>query len=717
MSGNFFFDPHLPLKLPNSKFYFKILSSTKANTGHCSEINECFEDSNEEVRCGPFLLRESQWNAVQSSAVRLRQSNEASFDRCFSSFECSSDLVNAYTLLHFVQASNRDAHMQHKLYRKNLTCADIAFFNQFGHSQAASKIERQYSRVLQTHQCMARPLNDDFQARLIAHLNEAGHQAAQRPGQSGGVHQFTPHLNAHLSNQNQIGHLNLPDLPKIFQRPPADQANKNDLSVSIVPRRCFDCIRTANNYNSQNSEQCIHPQLKCGPYAINFEYFTQVNGNLVAKRILPKLYNTSAELDNQNHLLDTLDLLNKVSSVDNNKQFRKDSNQREELKDEEDKFEEDYKMDYNRKLSQLLDFDYSAAAPVAKAIYFERKPKRKNSKLLSRLVSQHRPPYGGGGLMKSRRNSKFSRELHETDQFKSVSMNEELSVQKLISTASYQNFVNCAANLQCAEQLVNLYVKQHLVDCNLDSTIDCDDFASLHWLGKKNCKQNTMLYSNLWKNFEYCSILADDVRREELAISDELAGNDKNYYELAHGNSEAAHVDVPIFQARPSLQPPNASAEPAPHSDLNQYYSGQVVDLSNDCLQCICEASSEGYNCSQILNAPSNFYFSAYKIAPPPQIVYLKTNNRMPKTTSLNTLSQMNSLKRNLIKLMRRNSDLESIVLDDKFRICEKGTGCGPFAITKQHFLESMINTFWYRGAAGDWVSFLSLLFQIMQME
>lgn len=226
---------------------------------------------------------------------------------------------------------------------------------------------------------------------------------------------------------------------------------------------------------------------------------------------MPKLYNASSELDNQNHLLDTLDLLNKVSNVDNNKQFRKDSNQKEELKDEEDKFDEDYKIDYNRKLSQLLDFDYSVA-PVAKAIYYERKPKRKNSKLLTRLVGQHRRdrPTRLSGLIKSRRNSKFSRELHESDQsrdqsFKSVSLNEELSVQKLISTASYQNFANCAAHLQCSEQLINLYVKQHLVDCNLDSTIDCDDFASLHWLGKKNCRrQNTMLYSNLWKNFEYC---------------------------------------------------------------------------------------------------------------------------------------------------------------------------------------------------------------------
>lgn len=201
-----------------------------------------------------FLLKESQWNAIQnavqagSSVIALRLSNATSFDQCFSSYECSSDLVNAYTLLHFTSPS-KDNLMRTKLFRKNLTCADVAFYNQFGHSQAANKIEHQYSRVLQTHQCMGRPLNDDFQVRLIGHLNEAANQPnrlhqptshfnqAYHPNQP--LNQFT-HLSqlSQFSNLNQIGHLNL---PKIFQRPSGDQAGKNDLSISIVPRRCFDC--------------------------------------------------------------------------------------------------------------------------------------------------------------------------------------------------------------------------------------------------------------------------------------------------------------------------------------------------------------------------------------------------------------------------------------------------------------------------------------------
>lgn len=644
-----------------------------------------------------FLLKESQWIAVQQSSIKnLRQSNISNFDQCYSNYECSSDLVNANTLMHFITSNDQ----LNKLTIKNLTCADIAFYNQFGHNQIKNKIEHKYLDVLMTHRCMNRTVND-FQIKLQNLLSQQNHlnQLNYLNQQNKNTTQFNFLTNpTQFSQLSQISHLNL---PKIFQK--TDQTKY--LNISIVPRRCFDCIRTANSYNSQNNEQaCLHPLQKCGAYAINFEYFTQVNGNLVTKHILAKLYNSTSEQENQNQILDTLDLLNKISNVDN-KQFRKESSdlKSDELKDDYD----DYKMDYNKKLSQLLDFDYVPI--IAKSIQFDKlqKPKRKNSKLLNRLIGNR-----SKNRIKSRRNSKFSRELQDQIIYKSISMNEELSVQKLISTASYQNFVNCVSNLKCSEQLINIYVKQHQADCNLDSTIDCDDFASLHWLGKKNCKQNTMLYSNLWKNFEYCSILADDVRKEtgkdvlkeELAVNDEMNDkNDKNYYEITH-NSEPSNSELPIFQVRPNLQPMvnvTISNEATFHPDLNQYYSSHVVDLSTDCLQCICEASSN-YNCSQVLNPPSNFYFSSYKIAPPPQIVYLKTNNRMPKITSLNTLSQMNSLKRNLIKLIR-NSDLEAN-LDDKFKLCDNDKqGCGPFSITKLHFLESMTNTFWYRGAAGDW--------------
>ena len=519
-----------------------------------------------------FLLRESQWKRVLDSPIKLRQSNITSFDECFTNYECASDLVNAYTLLKFL---SNDPNLS------RITCADVAIYNQFGvHGNETTTVQHdkidQYAAVLNTHQCMNKTLTN-FQTKLM------------------------------------INKLKLPEKQHL-------------MNVSIVPRRCLDCIRTANNYNSENSNRhCLDPvhkfpNQKCGSYGINFEYFLQVNGNQVTKLLLPEFYNQTSELENQHHLLDTVDLLNKLTNVDGNKQFRNEFDFKEE-------------DDYDKKLTQLLDLDY---VPVAKSIKEFRRPKRKNSKLLNRLVNR---------ATKSRRNSKFSKESNVDEEATSIL---QQSVQKLIGSSSYQNFAHCATNLRCSEQLINIYVKQHLVDCNLDSTIDCDDFASIHWLGKRCTflKQNTMLYSNLWKNFEYCSILADDVRKEE------MEGNDKNYY----------NYDLPSFQVRPNL-----TSTP---SQANQYYSINFVDLSTDCLQCICEASSDHYNCTQILTSHySSAYYSAAVQPQPPRIVYLKTNNRMPKDDQLD----------------------------------EEKSDYNPFSITKLHFLESMINTFWYKGAAGDW--------------
>ena len=88
----------------------------------------------------------------------------------------------------------------------------------------------------------------------------------------------------------------------------------------------------------------------------------------------------------------------------------------------------------------------------------------------------------------------------------------------VIRSQAFGRYQRCVQNDRCAEQLVNEYVNQHLIDCNLDRVIDCDDFAGIHWFGR-DCRQTTLLYSNFWKNFEYCSILADDVRRKLTCVT------------------------------------------------------------------------------------------------------------------------------------------------------------------------------------------------------
>lgn len=91
----------------------------------------------------------------------------------------------------------------------------------------------------------------------------------------------------------------------------------------------------------------------------------------------------------------------------------------------------------------------------------------------------------------------------------------------VIRSQAFARYQRCVQNDRCAEQLVNEYVNRHMIDCNLDRVIDCDDFAGIHWFGR-DCRQTTLLYSNFWKNFEYCSILADDVRRKLMLINYKL---------------------------------------------------------------------------------------------------------------------------------------------------------------------------------------------------
>lgn len=217
-----------------------------------------------------FLVKESQWNLVEKNKINFRQSNVTDFDKCYSNYKCSSDLVNAYTLMHFISINNNNFNYFYDsnyidLNKRNLTCADIAFFNQFGHNQfdlvSLNKVEYQYAKVLKTHQCMNKTLGD-FQIKLKNHLNELNY-----------LNKINTQINNNQIINNQltkINHLDQFNRTKLINQ--INQLNQNftnisnlklntqlqskNLNVTIVPRRCFDCIRAANNYNSQNSESC-----------------------------------------------------------------------------------------------------------------------------------------------------------------------------------------------------------------------------------------------------------------------------------------------------------------------------------------------------------------------------------------------------------------------------------------------------------------------------
>jgi len=66
------------------------------------------------------------------------------------------------------------------------------------------------------------------------------------------------------------------------------------------------------------------------------------------------------------------------------------------------------------------------------------------------------------------------------------------------------SFEECAANLDCARETVTRYMEMRGQDCNKDESIDCLDFATLHFGRTERCLQASVHQSLFWKEFEKC---------------------------------------------------------------------------------------------------------------------------------------------------------------------------------------------------------------------
>ncbi|XP_074600574.1 uncharacterized protein LOC141854693 isoform X2 [Brevipalpus obovatus] len=76
-----------------------------------------------------------------------------------------------------------------------------------------------------------------------------------------------------------------------------------------------------------------------------------------------------------------------------------------------------------------------------------------------------------------------------------------------------ESFNSCASSKNCSELVLQRFMAKNAQDCNNDGTINCEDFAAFHKFGF-NCNDNRLRSTNFWYHFEYCTIMADDVRRE-----------------------------------------------------------------------------------------------------------------------------------------------------------------------------------------------------------
>lgn len=78
--------------------------------------------------------------------------------------------------------------------------------------------------------------------------------------------------------------------------------------------------------------------------------------------------------------------------------------------------------------------------------------------------------------------------------------------QWVIAGQPKSNFQKCASSLDCSRGILRRYYAKHGVDCNLDSDVNCVDFALIHKYGLDNCKviPEDLFKSGYWLNFENC---------------------------------------------------------------------------------------------------------------------------------------------------------------------------------------------------------------------
>ncbi|RWS12528.1 Destabilase-like protein [Dinothrombium tinctorium] len=141
--------------------------------------------------------------------------------------------------------------------------------------------------------------------------------------------------------------------------------------------------------------------------------------------------------------------------------------------------------------------------------------------------------------------------------------------------------VQCTTNKTCAERSIQNYMLKYYKDCNNDGIVDCDDFAAIHKLGP-DCNSQSLYFSEYWKHFEYCSVMEPTARRELPPV---------NFYTYIRRPTEGNRV-VTTSTSKPKIKKFNFPKYTVKPIKLTKQFSNLLVDVSEGCLECICEASS-----------------------------------------------------------------------------------------------------------------------------
>jgi hypothetical protein len=205
------------------------------------------------------------------------------------------------------------------------------------------------------------------------------------------------------------------------------------------------------------------------------------------------------------------------------------------------------------------------------------------------------------------------------------------------------DFVTCALNRACSEEAIQGYMRKWTRDCNGDGIVDCDDFAAIHKLGPHQCRSDSIQGTPYWREYEKCeahvrgvggslgssSTAVTDLRRPERGFNAEpnsinslnsngLSSNNLpriNGFNRNDGDSfnpsglepvppplffqppttPRPTLDLPLITPRRRLYPPSIEAREDIHNNNTLDSVGEkppVIDMSNECMECICEAAS-----------------------------------------------------------------------------------------------------------------------------
>ena len=186
-------------------------------------------------------------------------------------------------------------------------------------------------------------------------------------------------------------------------------------------------------------------------------------------------------------------------------------------------------------------------------------------------------------------------------------------------------------------------------DCNGDGIVDCDDYAAIHKLGPHQCRSDSIQGTPYWREYEKCeahfrggslgssSTAVSDLRRPERgfipannghnSINNLLNTNSINGNSLSSNNlprvtgfnrnddtfnpsglatvpppaffqpptTPRPTLDLPLITPRRRLYPPNLESRVGSglhNNSLDFPDKPPVIEMSSECMECICEAAS-----------------------------------------------------------------------------------------------------------------------------